>query len=128
MKLLLFLVLPAIVCRTSAMKLHNTYRLSAGNYGIPLISIYFYYYILTIYPIFAFDISKHFPVIAVHGLWSDWQQWGSCSTTCGVGHRIRTRECKNLKPRYGGYDCDRSGSTNAEYKICSLPECIGKNP
>ena len=125
MKLLLFLVLTAIVCSTSAMKLQNSYRLSAGNYGIPLIVIYV---CIIIYPIFAFDISKHFPVIAVYGLWSDWQQWGSCSTTCGVGHRIRTRECKNLKPRYGGYDCDRSGSSNAEHKICSLPECIGKSP
>ena len=81
-----------------------------------------------IYSNFAFDISKYFTVIEVHGSWSDWLQWGSCSATCGVGHRIRTRECNNPKPKYGGDYCDRSGSTNAEYEICSRPECIGKKP
>ena len=64
----------------------------------------------------------------MHGLWSDWQEWGSCSATCGVGHRIRTRECNNLKPRYGECDGNRAGSIKAEHEICSLSECIGKNP
>ena len=125
MKLLLFLVLTAIVCSTSAMKLHNSYRLSAGNYGIPLIVIY-----LFIIQFLHLKFQNILPLlhIAVRGLWSDWQQWGSCSATCGVGHRIRTRECNRLKPRYGECDGTRAGSTNAEYEICSLPECIGKNP
>ena len=128
MKLLLFVLLTAIVCSTSAMKLHNSHLPSVGNYGIPLIVIYLCIINFFIYPVFAFDISNHFAIIAVHGLWSDWQQWGSCSATCGVGHSTRTRQCKHLKPRYGGDDCDRSGSINAEYRICRRPECIGEKP
>ena len=62
----------------------------------------------------------------VHGSWSDWERWGQCSRTCGVGHRTRRRTCNNPEPKYGGDNCDVSGSTNAEYELCNRPACTSK--
>ncbi|XP_069128273.1 SCO-spondin-like isoform X2 [Argopecten irradians] len=39
----------------------------------------------------------------VDGFFLEWSLWGPCSTTCGGGSQIRTRECND--PLYGGADC-----------------------
>lgn len=33
----------------------------------------------------------------INGHWSSWSGWNSCSRTCGVGVRFRTRQCNNPK-------------------------------
>ncbi|CAF4070391.1 unnamed protein product [Rotaria sp. Silwood2] len=40
----------------------------------------------------------------IDGGWSSWTQ-SACSSTCGVGYRIRQRNCSNPKPQYGGTYC-----------------------
>ncbi|XP_034047519.1 complement component C7 [Thalassophryne amazonica] len=37
----------------------------------------------------------------IHGSWSCWSPWGSCSG----GHRSRTRSCNNPTPTRGGHHC-----------------------
>lgn len=56
--------------------------------------------------------------IVVNGMWSNWGEWGECSTTCGDGSRSRNRTCNNPAPANGGNDCD-SQKTNTE--ACEEP-------
>ncbi|XP_060595775.1 uncharacterized protein LOC132749879 [Ruditapes philippinarum] len=41
----------------------------------------------------------------VHGHWSTWSDWGSCSTTCGIGMQRRDRTCSNPYPARFGDHC-----------------------
>ncbi|KAH3739259.1 hypothetical protein DPMN_045909 [Dreissena polymorpha] len=60
----------------------------------------------------------------VHGNWSDWSTWSSCSVTCDVGLRKRTRTCSNPKPnRYGDY-CVGDQSENI---VCLTEPCNTTN-
>ncbi|CAF5132335.1 unnamed protein product, partial [Rotaria sp. Silwood1] len=43
-------------------------------------------------------------IMLVDGGWSNWTQ-SACSSTCGVGYRIRQRNCSNPTPQYGGIYC-----------------------
>ncbi|XP_053380407.1 aggrecan core protein-like [Mercenaria mercenaria] len=54
------------------------------------------------------------------GSWRSWQVWSTCSTTCGVGRRFRTRICNNPAPQNNGLDC--SGSIN-ETSTCNHGDC-----
>ncbi|KAI6650257.1 Thrombospondin-2-like [Oopsacas minuta] len=56
----------------------------------------------------------------IHGGWSDWLNWGSCSETCGLGTRDRSRFCTDPAPQHGGDDClGFSGETEE----CNLVNC-----
>ncbi|XP_052085503.1 hemicentin-1-like [Mytilus californianus] len=41
----------------------------------------------------------------VNGGWSNWAQWTTCSSSCGVGLQTRTRQCNNPSTQYGGIYC-----------------------
>jgi len=49
---------------------------------------------------------------------SDWEEWGSCDATCGVGQKARSR--KVLKSPVGGLGCNRALS---ETTNCSIARC-----
>ncbi|XP_029920788.1 complement component C7 [Myripristis murdjan] len=51
----------------------------------------------------------------IHGSWSCWSSWGSCSG----GQRSRTRSCNNPAPSRGGRHCIGLG---AEQKPCEEPD------
>ncbi len=52
--------------------------------------------------------------------WSQWNDWSSCSPSCGKGKRSKTRICVDGK--YGGDNCQKYHETN--YENCTdLPEC-----
>lgn len=59
----------------------------------------------------------------MNGKWSQWEEWGGCSASCGNGVQIRKRFCNNPAPRNGGKTC--LGLSN-EAKYCSLKPCSGK--
>ncbi|XP_028932208.1 semaphorin-5B [Ornithorhynchus anatinus] len=40
-----------------------------------------------------------------NGAWTPWAPWAPCSTTCGIGFRVRQRSCSNPAPRHGGRVC-----------------------
>ena len=51
--------------------------------------------------------------------WGDWSTWGSCSTTCGNGTKIRTQEC--LSNDFTNASCD--GKQPKEEQSCSDGQC-----
>ncbi|CAB3983523.1 A disintegrin and metallo ase with thrombospondin motifs 14 [Paramuricea clavata] len=57
---------------------------------------------------------------AIHGNWSDWKKWDTCSQECGFGIRTRKRSCDSPRPRYGGKDCV---GNSTEQEICKIKDC-----
>lgn len=57
----------------------------------------------------------------VHGGWSAWSEWSSCSVTCGTAIKTRHRTCTNPKPAYGGRVC--VGEDRMEAYCNELPPC-----
>ncbi|XP_052793992.1 SCO-spondin-like [Mya arenaria] len=41
----------------------------------------------------------------VDGNWGPWSEYTPCSVDCGLGTQIRSRECNNPPPKYGGGFC-----------------------
>jgi len=54
------------------------------------------------------------------GNWGSWTPWNSCSKSCGIGTRSRSRKCDSPRPVNGGKDCVGL-STDAEK--CILKTC-----
>ena len=54
------------------------------------------------------------------GNWGYWGSWTACSTTCGGGSRIRTRQCTNPPPSNGGNRCE--GSSHQQ-QSCTTGGC-----
>ena len=64
----------------------------------------------------------------VHGNYSTWSRWGTCSASCGPGVRKRTRACNNPAPEYGGLTCkEKDLGPNVESSKCDLGDCPGKS-
>ncbi|VDI13303.1 heparan sulfate proteoglycan 2 (perlecan) [Mytilus galloprovincialis] len=53
----------------------------------------------------------------VHGTWSVWSET-TCSVTCGVGTSLRTRNCSNPHPQYGGNNCT---GKSIDHVTCTQP-------
>ncbi|XP_028409018.1 uncharacterized protein LOC114531606 [Dendronephthya gigantea] len=58
----------------------------------------------------------------VHGNYSSWSGFSSCSVTCGNGIRNRTRVCDSPVPDYGGRDCSYLGP-KSEVEMCNTHRC-----
>lgn len=61
-------------------------------------------------------------LIVVDGVWTDWQDWGACDSTCAYGHQMRTRNCTG--PFHGGLECTGPAE---EIQKCFAAECPSKN-
>ena len=62
----------------------------------------------------------------VEGNYTTWSDWTSCSTTCGVGIKMRNRTCANPTPQFGGKSCEEQGLGLAtEAAHCYLRQCAG---
>ncbi|XP_064027480.1 A disintegrin and metalloproteinase with thrombospondin motifs 13 isoform X3 [Pogoniulus pusillus] len=60
------------------------------------------------------------PMAVVHGQWSAWSPFSSCSRSCGGGVVSRQRFCNNPRPAFGGQECP-GASIQAE--MCNLQAC-----
>lgn len=56
------------------------------------------------------------------GAWSDWEEWGTCSLTCGDGTKTRSRTCDNPAPSNGGADC---AGDAVDTEACNDGACPG---
>lgn len=68
------------------------------------------------------SLSKMKPV---NGGWSDYEDFGECSRTCGGGIKIRNRYCNNPRPMYGGQHCF---GKKKDYEICASNRCPEESP
>ena len=60
------------------------------------------------------------------GNYTNWSEWTSCSTTCGVGIKMRNRTCTSPTPQFGGKSCEEQGLGLAkEAAHCYLRQCAG---
>uniref|UniRef100_H0XAK9 Hemicentin 1 n=1 Tax=Otolemur garnettii TaxID=30611 RepID=H0XAK9_OTOGA len=60
--------------------------------------------------------------VQVHGGFSQWSAWKSCSVTCGRGIQKRSRVCNAPRPANGGKPCQGSDSEmrNCHNKLCPV--------
>ncbi|XP_060553951.1 A disintegrin and metalloproteinase with thrombospondin motifs adt-1-like [Ruditapes philippinarum] len=56
----------------------------------------------------------------VHGNWSVWSQWGTCSVTCDIGVQTRRRTCTNPSPQRFGDHCF---GVNMDIQLCRPLAC-----
>ena len=60
--------------------------------------------------------------VLVHGGWSIWEDWSSCSMTCGdPGMKSRSRLCNNPTPEHNGAFC--TGDISQESNCPALLQC-----
>ena len=73
-----------------------------------------------------FCISAWFDYLynLVNGNWTVWDNWSTCSVSCGTGMTSRHRDCTNPKPGNGGEYC--TGEQN-QYNVCFVKACAGKH-
>ena len=64
-------------------------------------------------------------MFVVNGGYSPWSDWTQCTVTCGGGESMRTRQCTNPIPEFGGKDCSSLG-TSSETMKCKNDPCPGK--
>jgi len=73
------------------------------------------------------------PNLCQHIGWTEWEDWGPCSVTCGKGTRIRSRQCNGVGkdemiPSVIKKFCPK-GSKNGrekEEERCDMGSCEGK--
>lgn len=58
----------------------------------------------------------------IDGNYTEWSEWSECSASCGGGLQIRTRNCTNPTPQYGGRDCEGLGLA-METRSCGSEKC-----
>ncbi|XP_036835616.1 hemicentin-1 [Oncorhynchus mykiss] len=63
--------------------------------------------------------------IQIKGGYSNWEEWGPCSTTCGRGVQERIRLCNNPEPVNGGRSCD---GPSLDSRSCQTGLCPGEAP
>ena len=65
--------------------------------------------------------------VAIHGGYTAWSVWGTCSKECGGGIKRRTRNCTSPEPKNGGLNCTRQGLGAAYDEVsCKVGCCPGK--
>ncbi|XP_061842088.1 hemicentin-1 [Nerophis lumbriciformis] len=63
--------------------------------------------------------------VQINGGYSNWQDWGPCSSTCGQGFQERIRLCNNPKPTNGGRSCS---APSTDSRKCQAGLCPGETP
>lgn len=59
--------------------------------------------------------------IPLHGGYTHWSDWDSCSKSCGEGMQISTRSCKNPEPANRGRDCRGPARKTRKCNMISCP-------
>ncbi|KAK7933456.1 hypothetical protein WMY93_004352 [Mugilogobius chulae] len=63
--------------------------------------------------------------VQINGGYSNWEEWGPCSSTCGQGFQERIRLCNNPEPANGGRSCS---GPSIDSRKCQAGLCPGESP
>lgn len=63
--------------------------------------------------------------LSVDGGWTDYGDWSSCTKSCGIGEKVRTRTCTKPTPANGGKNCE---GKSQEKTTCNTAPCPGYTP
>ncbi|XP_055017752.1 hemicentin-1 [Boleophthalmus pectinirostris] len=63
--------------------------------------------------------------VQINGGYSNWEEWGPCSSTCGQGFQERIRLCNNPEPANGGGSCS---GPSIDTRKCQAGLCPGESP
>uniref|UniRef100_A0A3P8SNR4 Uncharacterized protein n=1 Tax=Amphiprion percula TaxID=161767 RepID=A0A3P8SNR4_AMPPE len=63
--------------------------------------------------------------VQINGGYSNWEEWGPCSSTCGQGFQERIRLCNNPEPANGGRSCS---GPSIDSRKCQTGLCPGEVP
>ncbi|XP_059193550.1 hemicentin-1 [Centropristis striata] len=63
--------------------------------------------------------------VQINGGYSNWDEWGPCSSTCGQGFQERIRICNNPEPANGGRSCS---GPSIDSRKCQAGLCPGETP
>ncbi|KAM9391508.1 hemicentin-1 [Pholidichthys leucotaenia] len=63
--------------------------------------------------------------VQISGGYSNWEEWGPCSSTCGQGVQERIRLCNNPEPANGGRSCS---GPSIDSRKCQAGLCPGDIP
>ena len=86
----------------------------------------FLFFLLKTSPTPSFDFIYHLSIaviLPVAGNFSEWSDWGPCSSSCGTGTQNRTRTCTNPPPINNGSDCE---GVRVEERLCNGSSCPGR--
>ena len=62
-------------------------------------------------------------ITIVDCIWGEYGEWSTCSATCGIGTKTRTRP-ENIPASHGGAPCPGSATETGQ---CNPGECPGRN-
>lgn len=60
-------------------------------------------------------------ICPVLGTWTPWGAWSTCSKTCDMGMRTRSRNCTDPFPANAGNDCVGSSTSSSTCKLADCP-------
>lgn len=86
---------------------HDSYETNSKHYNF-VVSFINNFCILNVY------------IFLVDGKWTAWVE-EPCSVTCGVGVRVRHRQCSSPYHQNGGKKCK---GNDTEQITCTLPSCL----
>lgn len=60
------------------------------------------------------------------GVWNNYNEWSTCSVTCGEGYQFRKRECLSSKDKNKKIPSDNCIGTDIEIQPCNITTCPGR--
>jgi hypothetical protein len=60
------------------------------------------------------------------GIWTEFNDWTTCSVTCGEGYRIRKRECLSANNQTEKISSEHCLGKEAEIELCEVTTCPSK--
>jgi len=60
------------------------------------------------------------------GIWSDFNDWSTCSVTCGEGYRYRKRECLSANNTNEKIASEKCIGKDVEIQPCEVTTCPSK--